>query len=981
MSNDQPTAESAPEEGKSRPKATLIKKKPELPAAVPAEDGVETDLERKGVIVAKKPRKIVVKRKAPGSRSAAPRPTGAPKPALRPRGAPKPGPLRTGPVGRVSGVSAAPRPVADTTGPDGSKLSSGAAPADAAVPTTPTAVASQPATPPVAVETAESAANAPKPAQPATPRPAPAAAVAAGPAAAPPTRPVAGPPLAASDQRISSRGAPKPPDRQRVTFDENAADAQNRREPPGSPASRRLTSPADRIRAAEEPLRRISQASDTGGIPNPAARRSDTRVGRIGGPSGGPRPMNRMPGGRPSGPRPSGPGARGPGGPPRPRGPGDRGGAPTTTDTTATEGKTVKKFFKTNKGRGRTFDSWGPEEHEEKLSSFARKKEIPKTNPVPKSVDILETTTVSELARKLNLKASDLIAKLMSMGTMVTINQQIDADTATLLAEEYGSKVKVVSLFDETVIEEEKAGEGDLRSRPPVVTIMGHVDHGKTKLLDAIRQANVVDAEAGGITQHIGAYGVDTARGRIVFLDTPGHEAFTAMRARGAQVTDLVVLVVAADDGLMPQTVEAINHAKAAGVPIIVAINKIDLPSADPERVKRQLAEQHELVPEEWGGATLYNELSALQNLGIDGLLESITLQADLLNLQASYETRAVGKVVESQVDLGRGIVATVLVQKGTLKAGDSFVAGVFPGKIRTMYNDRNEKMTSATPSEPVQIVGLTGIPEAGDPFQATENERSARQVGEKRQELKKAEEAQSVSKVTLDNLYEQISEGDVQELKVVIKADVHGSVEALSGALEGLSTAEIKLNVIHAAAGAINKEDVALASASNAIVIGFHIRPAPNAQALAAREKVEIRKYDIIYEVIDDIRKAMEGLLTPDLVEETLGTAEVREIFKYSRTGVIAGCLVQSGTVRRGAVAQVIRDGKPVYRSRVETLRRFKDDAREVETGFECGIRVENYNDIKVGDLIEVIQVTEIAKTLQKPTAPGQRERVGATA
>ena len=579
------------------------------------------------------------------------------------------------------------------------------------------------------------------------------------------------------------------------------------------------------------------------------------------------------------------------------------------------------------------------------------------------------------MARKLNLKASDLIAKLMAMGTMVTINQQIDSDTATLLAEEYGSKVNVVSLFDETVIEEDEDTEENLKPRPPIVTIMGHVDHGKTKLLDAIRVTNVADGEAGGITQHIGAYSVDTPHGRIAFLDTPGHAAFTEMRARGAQLTDIVVLVVAADDGLMPQTIEAINHAKAANVPIIVALNKIDLPDANVERVRQQLS-GHDLISEEWGGNTLFNEISALQGHGIDKLLDNILLQAELLELKANFQARAVGRVVESAVDLGRGIVATVMIQKGTLRTGDSFVGGVFPGKVRAMFTDRGERIAEATPAQPVQIVGLSGLPEAGDPFQATDNEKTARQVGSKRQELKKAEEAQNVTKVTLDNLYEQISEGDVEELKLIIKGDVHGSVEALRSALERLSTPEIKLTVIHSAAGAVNKDDVALASASNAIIIGFHIRPTPNAQAMADQEKVEIRKYDIIYEVIDDVRAAMEGLLAPEIVEDTVGNVEVRELFRISRVGTIAGSRVQSGTVRRGALAQVTRDGRPMYRGRIVTLRRFKDEVREVEAGYECGIRIDGFNDIKVGDNIEVIEQRSVAKKLGEPATNGTSGR-----
>ena len=643
-----------------------------------------------------------------------------------------------------------------------------------------------------------------------------------------------------------------------------------------------------------------------------------------------------------------------------------RSGGP--TQSPPPDGRTGgKKFFRTRRRSTLSYNI-GPEEHQEKLT-LNRKKPVPVANPVPKEIDILEVITVSELARKLNLKASDLIAKLMAMGTMVTINQQIDSDTATLLAEEYGSKVNVVSLFDETVIEEDADTPERMQARPPIVTIMGHVDHGKTKLLDAIRETNVADAEAGGITQHIGAYSVDTPGGRIAFLDTPGHAAFTEMRARGAQLTDIVVLVVAADDGLMPQTVEAINHAKAAEVPIIVAVNKMDLPDSNPERVRQQLA-GHDLISEDWGGNTLFNEISALQGTGIDKLLENILLQAELLELKANYDARAVGRVVESAVDLGRGIVATVMIQKGTLRVGDSFVGGVFSGKVRAMFTDRGARVEEASPAQPVQIIGLSGLPEAGDPFQATDNEKTARQVGTKRQELKKAEEAQNVTKVTLDNLYEQISEGEVEELKLIIKGDVHGSVEALRGALERLSTREIKLTVIHSAAGAVNKDDVALASASNAIIIGFHIRPTPNAQAMADQEKVEIRKYDIIYEVIDDIRSAMEGMLAPDIVEDSVGNVEVRELFRISRVGTIAGSYVLSGRVRRGALAQVNRAGRPLYRNRIITLRRFKDDVREVEAGFECGIRIEGFNDLKVGDIIEVIEQRSVAKKLGEPAA-----------
>ncbi|MDE0222624.1 MAG: translation initiation factor IF-2 [Spirochaetaceae bacterium] len=607
------------------------------------------------------------------------------------------------------------------------------------------------------------------------------------------------------------------------------------------------------------------------------------------------------------------------------------------------------------------------EEHAEKLVQQRRRED--EAAAVPGEIDIMEQVTVSELARKMNLKASSLIAKLMEMGSMVTINQQIDSDTATVIAEQYNCTVNVVSLYHETVIESEQPGDADDRPRPPIVTIMGHVDHGKTKLMDAIREANVADQEHGGITQHIGAYAVSIDRdsptqGRIVFLDTPGHEAFTNMRARGAQVTDIVVLVVAADDGTMPQTVEAISHAREAEVPIIVAVNKCDLEDANPERVKQQLSD-HELVPEEWGGDTLYREVSALAKTGIDELLEAILLQADLLELHAPYDVRAEGRVIESKVDLGRGTVGTVLIERGTLRSGDPFIAGVYPGKVRAMFDDLGNSVKEATPSLPVEILGFSGLPAAGDPFQVTADERTARTVGDKRQELRKVREAGSVSQITLDNLYETIKEGEVQELKVVAKGDVHGSVEALVSALERLSTDDIKLTVIHSSAGAINENDVMLASASNALIIGFHIRPTPKAQELADQEKVEIRRYDLIYEAVEEIRDSMEGMLTPEVLTESVGVAEVRELFRISRLGTIAGCHVTSGHVRRNAMVHVVRDGAQVYEGRILTLRRFKEDVNEVEAGFECGIRIENFNDLKQGDSIEAFETKEVAKKL----------------
>jgi translation initiation factor IF-2 len=651
--------------------------------------------------------------------------------------------------------------------------------------------------------------------------------------------------------------------------------------------------------------------------------------------------------------------------PPRPiikKGPGGPPARPEPAAGTAAGPKAGKKVFKAKKKAG--FVKTRFEEHKEKVYG-QKKKSIAKVNPVPKEISMMEVITVAELAKKMNLKASELISKLMSMGMMVTMNQQIDAETATLLAAEYGCKVNIVSLYDETIIETEKGKDEEVKARPPIVTVMGHVDHGKTKLLDAIRTTNVVDSEFGGITQHIGAYTVDVPQGRIVFLDTPGHEAFTTMRARGAQVTDLVVLVVAANDGVMPQTVEAISHAKAANVPIIVAINKVDLPEANPERVKTQLSE-HGLIPEDWGGHNMFCEVSALKRTGIKELLDAILLQSEVLELKANYGTRAEGRIIESKIDFGRGIVATVLIRRGTLRTGAPFVAGVFPGKVRAMFNDKGENVEEATPSIPVEIFGFSGIPNAGDPFQVTVSEKEARQIGIKRQELKKLEESKNIKKITLDNLYEKIQEGQIQELNVVIKGDVHGSVEALQTALEKLSTPEVRLNVIHASAGAINEGDVMLASASNAIVVGFNVRPTPNTQHTADREKVEIRKYNIIYDAVDDIKRAMEGMLAPNLEEQTSGTAEVRNLFKVPKIGIVAGCQVLDGKIRRNSSVRILRESVVIYTGKILSLRRFKEDAREVEAGYECGIGIENYNDLKVGDLLETFEIVEKAKSLE---------------
>ncbi len=627
-----------------------------------------------------------------------------------------------------------------------------------------------------------------------------------------------------------------------------------------------------------------------------------------------------------------------------------------------TNKQNTKKAFKGKKTYSRKDQE--SEFFEEKLLQ-QKKKAKEKVSAVPKSIEMMESISVAELARKMNLKASELIGKLMEMGMMVTMNQSIDADTATILASEYECDVKIVSLYDETIIETVSDEDAELLTRPPVVTIMGHVDHGKTKTLDAIRSTNVTAHEFGGITQHIGAYMVSTPKGNITFLDTPGHEAFTMMRARGAEVTDIVVLVVAADDGVMPQTIEALNHAKDAKVPIIVAINKIDKPEANPDKIKTRLGELG-LVAEEWGGDTIYVPISALQKKGIDDLLDAILLQAEVLELKANYSCRAEGKVVESKIDHGRGVVATIIVQRGTLHTGDPYVAGVYSGRVRAIFNDKGEKIDEATPSMPVEILGLEGMPNAGDPFQVTESERMARQISLKRQELKRFEDSRNVKKVTLDNLYETITDGEVLELKVIIKGDVQGSVEALKQSLEKLSTKEIRLNVIHASAGAINDSDVMLAAAdSNAIIIGFNVRPTSQAKALAEQEKVDIRKYNVIYKAVEEIQQAMEGMLSPDIKENVIGMAEIRSVIKVPKIGNIAGSYVLEGMVKRNSTVHLIRDGIVVFSGKLASLRRFKDDVKEVAAGYECGIALENFNDIKVGDQLEIIETVEVARKL----------------
>ena len=643
--------------------------------------------------------------------------------------------------------------------------------------------------------------------------------------------------------------------------------------------------------------------------------------------------------------------------------------APLPVDTSRTPGK--KAAFK---GKKQVYNRKDEEQYDDNLFGQKKKAETPAT-VVPKSIDIMESISVSDLARKMNLKASEVIGKLMGMGMMVTITQSIDSDTATLLAAEYGCEVHLVSLYDETVIEREADADSDMQPRPPVVTVMGHVDHGKTKTLDAIRHANVAAGEAGGITQSIGAYSVTTPKGKITFLDTPGHEAFTMMRARGAQVTDIVVLVVAADDGVMPQTLEAIAHAKDAKVPIIVAVNKVDKPEANPDRVKTQLSE-HGLTPEEWGGDTQYVHISALKKEGIDDLLDAILLQAEMLELKANYNCRAEGKILESRVDQGRGVVASVVIERGTLHQGDPYVAGIYSGRVRAMFDDRGNRIQEAGPSTPVEVLGMEEMPNAGDPFQVTESEKDARAISAKRQELKRFEAAKAVKKTTLESLYSDIADSEVRELKVIIKADLQGSAEALKSSLEKLSTREIRLSVIHSSAGAINESDVTLAAAdSNAIIIGFNVRPTPKAKTLAEQEQVEIRKYNIIYKCVEEIQQAMEGMLSPDTKEEVIGQVEVRNTFKVPKVGVIAGCSVSEGIVRRNSSVNLVREGIVIFTGKIASLKRFKDDAKEVSVGYECGIGLENWQDIQVGDKLEVFEVIEIAKKLGKTIAEEEAE------
>ncbi|WP_458119133.1 translation initiation factor IF-2 [Paenibacillus sp. Z6-24] len=578
-----------------------------------------------------------------------------------------------------------------------------------------------------------------------------------------------------------------------------------------------------------------------------------------------------------------------------------------------------------------------------------------KIDNTPKKIIVRGEMTVGETAKLLHKDASEVIKKLISSGVMATINQELDLDTIQLLADDYGVEVEVKIAVEDDRFEtvEEVDEEADLKARPPVVTIMGHVDHGKTTLLDAIRSTNVTGGEAGGITQHIGAYQVEINKKKITFLDTPGHEAFTAMRARGAQVTDITIIVVAADDGVMPQTVEAINHAKAAGLPIIVAVNKIDKPGANPDKVKQELTE-YELVPEEWGGDTIFVNVSAKQRTGLEELLEMILLIAEVNDYKANPDKRARGAVIEAELDKGRGPVARILVQHGTLKVGDAFVAGNCFGRIRAMVNDKGRRLKEAGPSTPVEITGLTEVPQAGDPFMVFEDERKARSIADKRAITHRQSELGANTRVTLDDLFQHIKDGEIKDLNVIIKGDVQGSVEALKGSLEKIEVEGVRVKIIHRGVGAINESDIILAAASNAIVIGFNVRPDVQAKQTSEQEKVDIRLHRVIYSAIEEIEQAMKGMLDPEYKEVVIGHAEVRSTFKISRVGTIAGCMVTSGKITRSAETRLIRDGIVVFEGKIDSLKRFKDDAKEVAQGYECGITLDGYNDLKEGDVIE---------------------------
>ena len=610
-------------------------------------------------------------------------------------------------------------------------------------------------------------------------------------------------------------------------------------------------------------------------------------------------------------------------------------------------------YYDLSTQRGRRSEKKGKQENRNKQKIFKLTE-----------ITIPSVITVKDLATEMKITSGDLITKLLNLGVMATINKEIDFDIAYLAASEFGitAKKKDIKTDEEILFDDSEDREEDLISRPPVVVVMGHVDHGKTSLLDAIRKTNVIEGEAGGITQHIGAYKVNVNDREITFLDTPGHEAFTSMRARGAQITDIAILVVAANDGVMPQTVEAINHAKAAEIPIIVAVNKMDLPGANVEKIKEELTE-HELVPEEWGGETIFVPISAKKGEGIDTLLEMVLLQADMLELKVNPKKQSKGVVIEAKLDKARGPVTTMLVQRGQLDIGDTIIVGSSIGRIRTMTNDKGKKVKFAGPSTPVEITGLTTVPNAGDTFYEVKDEKTAKHLIEKRKTQEREKGLNESSMVTLDDLFSKIEQGKLKQLNLIVKADVQGSVEAVKQSLEKLSNEEVRVKVIHSAAGGITESDVTLAKVSNAIIIGFNVRPEPIAKMEAEKEGVEIKQYSVIYNAIEDVEAAMKGMLDPEFKEVVIGNAEVRQVFKVSNVGTIAGCYVTDGKIARNSIVRVIRDNVVLHEGKLLSLKRFKDDVKEVAYGYECGVQVEEYNDIQEGDIIEAHIMEEIKR------------------
>ncbi|MDC9721199.1 MAG: translation initiation factor IF-2 [Urechidicola sp.] len=629
--------------------------------------------------------------------------------------------------------------------------------------------------------------------------------------------------------------------------------------------------------------------------------------------------------------------------------------------------KQVRETLERLQGKGKK--SKGAKYRKDKRDSHREQSEIDLEIAAAESkiLKVTEFVTVSEIATMMNIPVTQIIGACMSLGMMVTMNQRLDAETLTIVAEEFDYKVEFVGAEVEDAIIEVEDDAKDLIGRAPIITVMGHVDHGKTSLLDYIRKANVIAGESGGITQHIGAYGVELENGQhIAFLDTPGHEAFTAMRARGAQVTDLVIIVVAADDGLMPQTKEAIAHSQAAGVPIVFAINKMDVQGANPDKIKEQLAAMNLLV-EDWGGKIQSHDISAKTGQGIDELLEKVLLEAEMLDLKANPDKRAIGTIVEAYLDKGRGFVSTILVQEGTLKIGDYMLAGKNSGKVKAMFNERGNPMKTAGPSTPVSVLGLDGAPQAGDKFHVFEDEREAKQIATKRSILQREQSVRTQKHITLDEIGRRIALGDFKELNIILKGDVDGSVEALTDSFQKLSTEEIQVNIIHKGVGAITESDVLLASASEAIIVGFNVRPAGNARLVADREEIDIRTYSIIYDAINDLRDAMEGMLSPEIKEEVTGNVEVREVYKISKVGNIAGCMVMSGLIARNSLIRIIREGVVVHSGTLEALKRFKDDVKEVKKGYDCGVQIKGFNDIKQGDIIETYEEVAVKKKLKK--------------